>query len=157
MRVASPGVLAALLFLAACDDNAETAISTGDVVGTWTVALEEPATCGRNNPAPSITMDLAVLGSTDETVLTLMGTWELGPVVNPSRPLEGEVDLETGRFSVDFRREPPSGSPVPEARGRLTGTIVDYTTMSGELEDPIGTAAGILGAGSCRYAATGRR
>ena len=147
-------MLAALLCLTGCDDNSEPAISTGDVVGMWTIALEEPETCDRNNPAPTITVDLAVLGETDETELTLMGTWELGPVIHPSLPLEGEVDLETGRFSAELSRDPPSGSPTPEARGRLTGMIVNYTTMNGELEDPIGATTGILGAGACRYAAT---
>jgi hypothetical protein len=45
--------------------------------------------------------------------------------------------------------EPPEGAPLPEARVRLSGTIVDHGTMNGELEDPVSEAAGILGAGVC--------
>ena len=120
------------------------------------IALAEEEPCDRNNPAPSLTVNLTVLGGTFDTELTLMGTWELGPVTNPSHPLEGEVDLKTGRFAAELWREPPAGAPVPEARGRLAGTIVDYGTLNGELADPVAEAVGILGAGACHYAATGQ-
>ena len=157
MRLAIGGALATLLLFGGCDGSSKPAITTSEVVGMWTIALEEAETCDRNNPAPSLTVDLAVLGETGETEMMLMGTWELGPVTNPTLPLEGEVDLETGRFSAELWRESPTGSPTPEARGRLAGTIVDYGTLNGELVDPFGEATGILGAGSCRYAATGLR
>jgi hypothetical protein len=157
MRLALSSLLIALPIYVGCGGGPEPAITTGEVVGTWTIVLEKQEPCDRNNPAPSLTVDLAVLGETNETELTLMGTWELGPVTNPTRPLEGEVDLETGRFTAELWREPIPGAPVPEARGRLAGTIVDYGTLSGELEDPVGEAAGILGAGICLYRATGAR
>jgi len=145
------------LLCAGCDGSSEPAITTSEVVGLWTVVVAPEEACDRNNPAPSLTVDLTVLGETFATELTLMGTWELGPVTNPTHPLEGEVDLQTGRFTAELWREPPAGTPVPEARARLTGTIVDYGTLNGELEDPVSDAAGILGTGSCRYAATGQR
>jgi hypothetical protein len=157
MRLALCGLLIALPIYLGCDSGSEQAITTGEVVGTWTIVLEEQEPCDRNNPAPSLTVDLAVLGETNATELTLMGTWELGPVTNPAQPLEGGVDLETGRFTAELWRESSPGAPVPEARGHLAGTIVDYGTLTGELEDPIGAAAGILGAGTCLYTATGAR
>jgi len=157
IRLATSGLLIALPIYLACGGPSEPALTTGDVVGMWTIVLEEQEPCDRNNPAPSLTVDLAVLGETNETELALMGTWELGPVTNPTRPLQGEVDLETGRFTAELWREPSPGAPVPEARGRLAGTIIDYGTLSGELEDPLGDAAGILGVGMCQYAATGQR
>lgn len=145
------------LLYTGCSGASEPAITTSEVVGLWTVVLEPDGVCDRNNPAPSLTVGLTVLGQTFETELTLSGTWELGPVTNPGQPLEGEVDLETGRFSAQLWREPPEGAPVSEARARLTGTIVDYGSLNGELEDPVEDAAGILGAGTCRYTAAGQR
>jgi hypothetical protein len=156
MRLALSGLLIVLPIYVGCGGGSDPAITTSEVVGTWTIVLEEQEPCDRNNPAPSLTVDLTVLGETNETELALMGTWELGPVTNPTRPLEGEVDLETGRFTAGLWREPSPDAPVP--RGRLAGTIVDYGTLSGELEDPVGAAeTGILGAGTCLYTATGAR
>ena len=147
-----------VLLSAACDGGSEPAITTSEVVGMWTIELDEPEdACDRNNPAPSLTVNLTVLGETFDTELTLTGTWELGPVTNPTHALEGEVDLNTGRFTAELWREPPEGAPVPEARARLVGTIVDYGSLNGELEDPVEDAAGILGAGTCRYTAAGQR
>lgn len=157
MRLALSGLLITVLLSVGCDGGSEPTISTSEVVGMWTIALGEQEPCDRNNPAPSPTVDLAVLGETNETASALMGTWELGPVTNPTRPLEGEVDLETGHFTAELWREPIAGAPVPEARGHLAGTIVDYGTLTGELEDPVGNATGVLGAGTCRYTATGTR
>lgn len=145
------------LLCAACGGGSEPAITMSEVVGLWRIALSEEEPCERNNPAPSLTVNLTVLGERGATELMLMGTWELGPVIHPAQPLEGEVDLETGRFTAELWREPPEGAPVPEARGRLTGTIVDYGTLHGELEDPVADATGILGAGTCQYGATGQR
>lgn len=146
-----------LVLTSGCDGGSEPVISTGDVVGMWTIALTEDPECGRNNPAPTLTVNLTVLGQTGATELTLMGTWEIGPVTNPMLPLEGEVDLETGRFTAELSRESPAGSPVLEARARLAGTIVDYGSLNAELEDPVANAAGILGAGTCHYTAAGQR
>ena len=123
----------------------------------WTVALAPEGACDRNNPAPTLSMDLVVFGETYATKLTLTGTWELGPVSNPSQPLEGEIDLQTGRFTAELWREPVAGNPLPEARGWLAGTIIDYGTLNAELQDPVSQASGILGAGACQYAATGQR
>ncbi len=140
-----------------CGGGTEPAITISEVVGVWSIALTEEEPCTRNNPAPSLTVNLSVLGETGATELTLMGTWELGPVTNPTHPLEGEIDLETGHFTAEIRREPPEGSPTPAARALLTGTIIDYGTLTAELDDPTSTAAGILGTGRCQYTASGRR
>jgi hypothetical protein len=145
------------LLCAGCGGGSEPAITISEVVGMWTIALAEEEPCDRNNPAPSLTVNLTVLGETGATELMLTGTWELGPVIHPTRPLEGEVDLETGRFTAELWRESPDGTPVPEARARLTGTIVDYGSLNGELEDPVSDATGILGAGMCQYGVTGQR
>ena len=145
------------LVCAGCERSSEPAITTSEVVGMWTIALAEEEPCERNNPAPSLTVSLTVLGGTFDTELALLGTWEIGPVMKPTHPLEGEVDLKTGRFAAELWREPPAGAPVPEARGRLTGTIVDYGILNGELADPVAEAVGILGAGACHYAANGQR
>ena len=140
-----------------CGGRTEPAITISEVVGVWTIALTEEEPCTRDNPAPSLTVNLSVFGETGATELTLMGTWELGPVTNPTHPLEGEIDLETGHFTAEIRREPPEGSPTPAGRALLTGTIVDYGTLTAELDDPLSTAAGILGTGRCQYTASGRR
>lgn len=149
------GAMIALLS-AGCNGGPEPVITTSEVVGMWTVVLEPQGTCDRLNPAPSLTLDLTVLGGTFDTELTLIGRWELGPVMIPRQPLEGEVDLQTGRFTAELSRQPPEGAPVPEARARLSGTIVDYGSFNGELVDPLQDAAGILGAGTCRYTAIGQ-
>jgi hypothetical protein len=146
-----------LLLTAGCNGGSEPAITTGEVVGLWRIALVPENPCERTHPAPSLTVDLTVLGGTFDSELTLMGNWELGPVMNPMRPLEGQVDLHTGRFTAELWREPPAGAPIPEARARLTGTIIDYGSLEGELEDPIEDAAGIFGTGTCRYEAVGQR
>jgi hypothetical protein len=149
-----------LLALAAgCGGGTEPQVTTGDVVGIWTVALTQDVACDRPPPlAPTLTLNLSVVGRTGATELSFQGsTWALGPVIDPRDPLDGEIDLETGRFTAELVREPPAGSPTPAARARLTGTIVDFGTLEGELDDPVPSSAGILGAGVCHYTAAGQR
>ena len=146
-----------MLLCSGCGSESKPVITLSEVVGLWTITLTEVEPCDRNNPAVALNVNLSVFGETDATQLTLAGTWELAPVTNPNRPLEGEIDLETGHFTAEIRSEPPQGSPNPTARALLTGTIVDYGTMTAELEDPISTAAGVLGTGRCQYTAEGRR
>jgi hypothetical protein len=143
---------------AGCGGGTDLAITTGEVVGTWTIALTEDPDCGRNNPAPTMTLNLSLVGETGATALSFQGSsWELGPVVDPRLPLDGDMDLETGRFTVELIREPPAGSPNPAIRARLAGTIIAYGALEGELDDPLSGSAGILGFGVCHYTAVGQR
>ena len=149
-------VLSALA--AACGGGTEPVITTGDVVGIWTIQLTEDPACERNNPAPTLTLNLSVVGLTGSTELSFQGsTWDLGPVISPRLPLDGSIDLETGRFTAELIREPPEGSSSPAVRARLVGSILAYADLEGELDDPISSTVGILGSGVCRYTAEGLR
>jgi hypothetical protein len=127
------------------------AVEIRDVVGFWHVSLTPDPSCTRTNPAPALDLTLAVLGPVGADIVTLQGGWELAPVFNPSRPLEGTLDLRTGAFHADLT------STSPTTRARLEGSMELGPGLTGSLTDPApGASAGILGTGSCTYVATGQ-
>jgi hypothetical protein len=127
------------------------AVEIRDVVGFWHVSLTPAPGCARNNPAPALDLTVAVLSRTGADLVTLQGGWELAPVTNPSRPLEGTLDLRTGAFRADLT------STSPTTRARLEGSIGVGPALTASLTDPgSGGSVGILGAGSCTYTATGQ-
>ncbi len=122
-----------------------------DVVGFWHVTLTPEPGCTRNNPAPALDLTVSVLSRTGAEIVTLQGGWDLAPVSNPGRPLEGVVDLRTGAFHVDL------SSTSPTTGALLEGAMDSGPALTGTLTDPAADAsAGILGAGSCTYVAAGQ-
>jgi hypothetical protein len=127
------------------------AVEIREVVGFWRVTLTPDASCTRFNPAPGLDLNITVLSHTGADIVTLQGGWELAPVTNPSRPLAGTLDLRTGAFHADLT------STSAGSRGRLEGSIGTGTGLTGRLTDPgSGGTVGILGFGSCTYAAAGQ-
>jgi hypothetical protein len=127
------------------------AVEIEEVVGFWHVSLTPDPTCTRNNPAPALDLTVAALRQIGADLVILHGGWELAPVTNPTRPLEGSLDLRTGAFHVDLT----SASPATGAR--LEGSMGAGPVLTGTLTDPgSGASMGILGVGSCTYAAAGQ-
>ncbi|MGH7578761.1 MAG: hypothetical protein ACREM9_01215 [Gemmatimonadales bacterium] len=126
--------MAGVLAIAACGTEPGHRVNLGEVVGGWVVTLTEPPTCGRNNPAPALFLDISTLGRTGEDTVALQGKWGVGPITNPTLDLLGRLDLRTGEFHAD-----------------LTGT---EPTLVGRLA---GSADPLLGAGSCTYTAFGQQ
>jgi hypothetical protein len=144
-------VMLALAFGSCGTDPDPHTVEIRDVVGFWHVGLTADPDCARNNPAPSLDLTVAVLGQTGADIVSLRGGWELAPVTNPSRPLAGTLDLRTGAFHADL------SSTSPGAGARLEGSVGVGPALTGILTDPgSGASVGILGAGSCTYAAAGQ-
>jgi hypothetical protein len=131
------------------------AVEVRDVVGLWHVSFTPDAGCTRTNPTTALDLDLQVLSPVGADIVTLQGGWELAPVTDPNRSLEGTLDLRTGAFHADL----VSAGPAAQARleGSILNSIEGGPALTGNLSDPAsGTGPGIFGVGSCTYTAAGQ-